>query len=76
MSHKERFGSAVWQACMTLADEARKYAGGFFSIGEVCRVSGVSRPTARKYLSDLSDRGYLDSVIFANGMRMYKVLEK
>ena len=50
MSHKERFGTAVWEAIIRLEDALDDDAWGWHSAGEVAEEAGVSRTTAKKYL--------------------------
>lgn len=57
MSTKQRYGSAVWKA---LAHITRHYAHDniiWATVGEVSKQAGVSKPTAKKYLTTLVEMG-------------------
>jgi len=64
MSHKERFGSEVWDALlkntMVLADVYVKWA----TVGEVAEAARVSRATAKKYLEALVEMGRAKKMAF------------
>lgn len=64
MSTKERYGTAVWQGLQasttTLANVYKQWA----TIEEVARAGGVSRGTAKKYLTKLVEMGQAKTMKF------------
>lgn len=61
MSIPDRFGGEVWRAIQALDMEHKSRNTGFYwyGAGEIAVEAGVSRPTARKYLSQLIEQGYV-----------------
>jgi Fic family protein len=53
MSTKERYGTEVWQAVITLSFSDGKNMHPLLSVGDVAAMAGVSRDTAKKYLMEL-----------------------
>ena len=53
MTLKERFGTEVWQAVITLSHDKGVNKRPLLSVGEVAKMACVSRATAKKYLMEL-----------------------
>lgn len=72
MSTKERYGTAVWDAIIALEDALGENDWGWHSAGEVAKVAGVSRNTARKYLDILYENGNVRSIGMKNKGYFYQ----
>lgn len=53
MTHKERFGTEVWKAIVSLSYDGNVNKMPLLSVGEIADKAKVSRATAKKYLMDL-----------------------
>ena len=61
MSTKERYGNVVWDAIVRNSSESGGPFGRLMTVGQVARWSGVSVPTAKKYLTLLVEIGAISS---------------
>lgn len=53
MTHRERFGTEVWQAVLALSFDGSVNRKPLLSVGQVAEKANVSRATAKKYMMDL-----------------------
>lgn len=63
MSTKERYGTAVWEAIAALTDHKVGQGCVYIGAGEIAKKAGVSKPTAKKYLSELWEMGHVKIAI-------------
>ena len=57
MSTRERYGNVVWDAIVRNSSSSGGPSGRLMTVGQVARWSGVSTPTAKKYLTLLVEIG-------------------
>jgi len=57
LSTKERFKNLIWNTLIELYDAPSTIDDAWITVGEVSRVTGVSKVTSRKYLEELLQEG-------------------
>jgi predicted transcriptional regulator of viral defense system len=73
MSTMERYGDAVWAACLDVARDDNGNYKAYFTVGEVMRSAGVSRGTARKYLDILYENGAIGR-LKTDSLSLYRLI--
>lgn len=73
MSTAERYGTAVWDACLDVQKHQACRGLSHFSVGQVGARAGVSPKTARKYIKALVEKGYIVQFVAPEGSCFYSV---
>lgn len=73
MSTAERYGTAIWEACLEVQLDTTFNGRTHFSARQVGEVAGVSVKTARKYMHELAARGYLVKFVSPDSCTYYEV---
>lgn len=62
MSHRERYGTIVYEAWKAASIACRDKGDVYVTVGEVSRHAKVAPATARKYLKQLEEMGLVTSM--------------
>lgn len=74
MSTAQRYGEMVWNALVALSDKpTSEVTPRYYAVGEVAELAGVSKPTAKKYLTQLINMKEALGVDTGNRRVVYRV---
>ena len=72
MSHKERYGTLVWDALSKAFNHPDTRDDQWIGVGEIASTAGISKATAQKYLDALCKMGHAKSVSMGYGRNIVK----